>query len=138
MLHELKTDCGYFEETAKGNKLFEVRVDDRPYELGDFIALNEWDGSVYTGRCLLLKISSVLRARAFVKEGFVTLGLVPCFITVNEAETVPFSVSGRAPCIYGKKRQSVLKEVVQEVLVDLPEPTPIATDTAEDMFMPFN
>ena len=53
MIHALKIDPGYFEATQTGIKGFEVRKNDRPYNTGDFVALNEWNGEEYTGKCTL-------------------------------------------------------------------------------------
>ena len=78
MIHALKTDPKFFEATAAGIKDFEVRKNDRPYQQGDYIALNEWDGEQYTGKFILQKIVYILCDPEYCKEGYVTLGLKPC------------------------------------------------------------
>ena len=50
MLHELKTYPKYFQETIEGNKLFEIRKNDRNFKVGDVLLLKEWDNIKYTGR----------------------------------------------------------------------------------------
>ena len=50
MLHELKTYPKYFQETIEGNKLFEIRKNDRNFQVGDVLLLKEWDNIKYTGR----------------------------------------------------------------------------------------
>lgn len=52
MMHALKTDPEFFEEVAARNKGFEVRKNDRGYQVYDFAALNEWRVKEYTGRFL--------------------------------------------------------------------------------------
>ena len=52
MIHALKTEPVHFEASAAGIKGFEVRKNDRPYSPGDYVALNEWNGEGYTGKCL--------------------------------------------------------------------------------------
>ena len=41
MIHELKIRPEFFEACTSGNKTFEVRQFDRPFEIGDYLALNE-------------------------------------------------------------------------------------------------
>ena len=50
MIHALKIDPIYFDEVRNGNKRFELRNNDRDFHVGDYLALNEWDDDVYTGR----------------------------------------------------------------------------------------
>ena len=51
MKHFLKCWPEYFREVKAGRKLFEIRVNDRGYAVGDKLCLNEYDpvGKVYTG-----------------------------------------------------------------------------------------
>lgn len=50
MLHELKIYPKYFQETIEGNKPFEIRKNDRHFQVGDVLLLKEWDNIKYTGR----------------------------------------------------------------------------------------
>ena len=51
MKHFLKCWPEYFAEVKAGRKLFEIRVNDRGYAVGDTLCLEEYDpvGKVYTG-----------------------------------------------------------------------------------------
>jgi hypothetical protein len=49
MLHELKTWPAPFEATWRGEKRFELRLDDRSFELGDELLLREWDPKIAQG-----------------------------------------------------------------------------------------
>jgi len=80
MIHALKTAPVFFEASVAGLKGFEVRKNDRPYNTGDYVALNEWNGEGYTGRCTLHKIVYILSDPEYCKEGYVVLGLEPCAI----------------------------------------------------------
>lgn len=71
MIHALKTEPAYFEASAAGIKGFEVRKNDRPYSPGDYVALNEWNGECYTGKCTLHKIVYILSDTEYCKEGYV-------------------------------------------------------------------
>ena len=41
MAHELKTYPKYFQETIEGNKPFEIRKNDRNFQVGDVLILKE-------------------------------------------------------------------------------------------------
>ena len=77
MIHALKTLPEYFEAVRKGDKTFELRENDRDFRVGDYLALNEWDGEKYTGRALLAKITYMLDPNDIMAcvGGFVILGL---------------------------------------------------------------
>lgn len=83
MVHALKTEPLFFEASAAGVKEFEVRKNDRPFQPDDFVALNEWSGEKYTGRCMLKKIIYILVDPQYCKDGYVILGLEPCKITAR-------------------------------------------------------
>lgn len=57
MTHELKTYPKYFQETIEGNKPFEIRKNDRNFQVGDVLILKEWDNIKYSGR----EIGAVVR-----------------------------------------------------------------------------
>ena len=43
MIHELKVWPAYYERLVDGTKTFEVRKDDRGYQVGDVLVLREWN-----------------------------------------------------------------------------------------------
>lgn len=49
MVHVLKIQPKYFEMVKWGIKRFELRKDDRNYQVGDFIVLREYENGEYTG-----------------------------------------------------------------------------------------
>lgn len=99
MIHAVKCYPEFFKALADGSKPFEVRKNDRAYETGDLLAVNEFlpdedpytirsgmaDGSGefvrvmddgrYSGRCALFRITYVLDDPRFCKDGMVVLGL---------------------------------------------------------------
>lgn len=42
MIHELKTWPEFFDAVARGDKTFEVRKDDRGFQVGDELVLERW------------------------------------------------------------------------------------------------
>lgn len=61
MIHHLKIDPIHFESIVDGKKTFEIRKDDRPYEVGHILTLNEYDRELqeYTGDYVLADIVGV-------------------------------------------------------------------------------
>ncbi len=88
MIHEVKEMTEYFMPVIGGIKTFEVRKNDRNYQEGDYLALNEMveteEGLKHTGRSCLLKIIYVLDDERFCKEGYVVLGFRPCRVDTWE------------------------------------------------------
>lgn len=101
MIHSVKCSSNYFLDLLSGRKTFELRFNDRDYKVGDYLAVNETkhfahsddeisstsDNTVktlpdspesemaYSGRCLLYKITYVLKDAKFLVPGMVALGL---------------------------------------------------------------
>lgn len=42
MIHELKIEPEYLAGISNGSKTFEIRKNDRNFQRGDYLALNEW------------------------------------------------------------------------------------------------
>lgn len=75
--HELKTWPTFYEAVAAGDKTFELRKDDREFQVGDTLHLREWQPSGYTGRECKRRVTYVLtNAPNFgLMPGFAVLGL---------------------------------------------------------------
>lgn len=67
--------------TAK--KTFEIRLNDRPYQVGDLLALNEYlpEKDSYTDRSCVVIIDYIINDEMYCKTGFVVLGIKPCVVT---------------------------------------------------------
>ena len=80
MIHELKILPEYFEAVIEGRKTFEIRKNDRVFEIGDMLALNEYaDGKRYTGNSCLVYVDYILRGE-YCKEGYVVMSIKPCIV----------------------------------------------------------
>lgn len=76
-IHNLKTLPEYFAPALFDKKNFELRKDDREYEVGDLVRLDEWNGTDYTGRTTgARKIKYILRncEQYGLKDGYCILG----------------------------------------------------------------
>lgn len=75
--HELKIWPQYFRAVWDGTKTFEIRSNDRDFKVGDMLVLREFDpdDNEYTGSAICKKVSYILDDQAFVKEGYVVMGL---------------------------------------------------------------
>lgn len=84
-IHELKVWPPYFRAVKDGAKPFEIRYDDRGFEVGDKLFLREFsplgyykadEAAYYTGRTCIRKISYILRGKEWgLMDGYVVLGL---------------------------------------------------------------
>ncbi len=76
-IHELKILPKYFDEVASLNKQFELRRDDRDYQVGDLLLLKEFVNGEYTGRTFgCVQIRYILRncSEYGLTDGYCILG----------------------------------------------------------------
>jgi hypothetical protein len=82
--HELKTDSEVFRESENGCKDYEIRFNDRDFQLGDILILRETvytgaqmangEALIYTGRILRRCVVSKLEGYG-LKPGWVIMGV---------------------------------------------------------------
>jgi hypothetical protein len=78
MLHELKTHPQYFKRVFEGSKNFEVRKNDRDFQIGDTLKLAEWEpeNEQYTGRVIFKYVTYILHGGQFgIESGHCVMGL---------------------------------------------------------------
>ncbi|MBR2388075.1 MAG: DUF3850 domain-containing protein [Clostridia bacterium] len=75
-VHNVKCLTPFFKDVCAGIKTAEVRVDDRPYTVGDVLVLHEYDEDKLTGNSVRLCITHVFRDPRYCKEGFCVLSFV--------------------------------------------------------------
>jgi hypothetical protein len=78
--HALKSWPMFFEDLVAGAKTFEIRDDDRPFQVGDLLLLQEWNPKTktYTGRQTQRTITHIMRpsrATRGLETGYCILSL---------------------------------------------------------------
>ena len=76
-VHDLKCWLSYFFDIQRGAKNFEIRRNDRHYQVGDVLRLREWmlDQQHYTGRQISVLVKYITDFEQ--KPGFVVMGISP-------------------------------------------------------------
>lgn len=89
--HKLKTWPQFFESVVLGDKTFEVRKDDRGYQVGDTLLLEEWnpDTSFYTGRAHAVTVTYIARRTSDVITGAISDGYVIMSVVPHKAKEAP-------------------------------------------------
>lgn len=75
MTHILKILPEYYEAVILGAKTFEVRKDDRGYQIGDVLVLREWRNGKHTGRDVRVIVTYILRDSEYCKDGYCVIGI---------------------------------------------------------------
>lgn len=90
MIHQLKCERRFFEEVIAGRKTFEVRENDRDFQEGDYLALNEITtgedtpaGYCYTNRCCIVRVDYILEDEKYLQPGYVCMAIKPCGIVTG-------------------------------------------------------
>jgi len=79
--HELKIWPIYFASLAMGAKTFDVRLNDRDFQVGDVIKFREWEPVTqkYSGQLLTKQVVYIQSGGPGIKKDTVILGIAPCF-----------------------------------------------------------
>ena len=79
--HKLKVWSEYMDDLLNGKKSFEVRLNDRNFQVGDILILEEYDKEKkeYLSRNLSVEVTYLLNNKVFdaIKEGFVVMAIKP-------------------------------------------------------------
>ena len=80
--HELKCIHPLWRDVLDGVKTFELRKNDRDYQIGDVLVLNEFIrdaiGGRYTGASVRVRVVYTLTAGEWLAPGMIALGIVRC------------------------------------------------------------
>lgn len=100
MTHELKILPEYFDEVAIRRKTFEIRKNDRDYQVGDCLILKEWYRGKYTGRELKRYVS-------YIYHGDGTYGLPEGFCVMSIKTSLPNATLDVTVNQYGKNCMNI-------------------------------
>ena len=75
MVHGLKIAPNYFAKVVTKEKSFEVRYNDRNFQVGDILKLMEYTEGSYTGRFVYVKVTYILRDFEGLQPNFVVLSI---------------------------------------------------------------
>lgn len=80
MEHSIKIQKQYFDSMLKLQKTFEIRKNDRNYQINDTLILKEIDeNKVYTGRELIVKVTYIYKSPIHgLKLGYCIMAVRPC------------------------------------------------------------
>lgn len=76
-IHHVKCETVFFEDVVNDRKAFEVRKNDRDYQIGDDMVLMEWDKALqeFTGREERVTIIYMLEGYPGIEAGYCILGI---------------------------------------------------------------
>ncbi|CFB71225.1 DUF3850 domain-containing protein [Yersinia enterocolitica] len=74
--HDLKIRPEFFAPVRQGVKTAEIRLNDRNFQVGDLLELNEWNSGHFTGAFVVREITHVADISEF-KPGYVLLSMIP-------------------------------------------------------------
>jgi hypothetical protein len=88
MKHELKILPKWFEDVAHQKKTFEIRKNDRDYNVGDTLILKEWDRGKYTGREIKRTVSYIYYGDGNygLSDGYVVMAIRGARAVLDKAE----------------------------------------------------
>lgn len=74
--HELKIQSEYYEAVEDGSKRFELRKNDRGYQVGDILTLCEHKNNEYAGRSTMVVVTYMLSGAVHgLEDGYVILSI---------------------------------------------------------------
>ena len=73
--HYIKVLPEYYRAIERGEKTFEVRFNDRNYQVCDILHLQEWLNGGYTGREIIAEVTYLLDDINYCKDGFVIMSI---------------------------------------------------------------
>ncbi|WP_432702454.1 DUF3850 domain-containing protein [Lysinibacillus sphaericus] len=121
-VHELKIAPEYFGPVFDGIKTFEIRKDDRGYQVGDLLLLKEYENCAFTGKAVLKQVTYL--TADYQQPDYVTLAIKePDFDVLDSA----FGYNKAACLNMGYEPIWVLEEATDEDL----EESISAVDTAD-------
>ncbi|EAE3145193.1 TPA: DUF3850 domain-containing protein [Listeria monocytogenes] len=72
-VHELKILPEYYEDIVAGRKTFEIRKNDRDFQVGDYLILKEFKDGNHTGWKITVEVTYITDYEQ--KENYVVMGI---------------------------------------------------------------
>lgn len=85
-IHKLKIRPDFFKAVSAGEKKFEIRKNDRDFNVGDFLVLREYAENAYTGKQAIFKITYILADPEFLMPGYVAFSIQHCCTSADLME----------------------------------------------------
>jgi len=73
--HYIKILPEYYRAIESGKKTFEVRFNDRNYQVCDILHLQEWLNGGYTGREIIAEVTYIIDDPNYCKEGYIIMAM---------------------------------------------------------------
>jgi predicted RNA-binding protein with PUA-like domain len=85
-IHNLKSHTIYFKDIVKGIRTHELRKNDRGYQIGDLLFLQEWnvEDSKFTGDNILVKVTAMTSTDIPCAESKSALNPEFCILSVTK------------------------------------------------------
>lgn len=79
-VHTLKTHPAPFNAVLSGEKTFEFRLNDRDFQVGDYLNLCEWcpEKGEFTGRQVCMRVGYALYGGFGIPDGYCIMSILPC------------------------------------------------------------
>ncbi len=77
MKHYLKILPDYYQAVIDDSKTFEIRKNDRNFQVGDVLILNEFKER-YSGRWVAVKVIYILKNKEYLPKNYVAMSIRKC------------------------------------------------------------
>lgn len=76
-MHTVKCETEWLDAVIAGDKTFELRYDDRGYEVGDYLALEEWDPQTqeYKGQIVIVKVIYAFKDERWLQPNTIAMSI---------------------------------------------------------------
>ncbi|WP_019792344.1 DUF3850 domain-containing protein [Streptococcus sobrinus] len=75
MIHKIKLSNEFWSDVVNGRKTFELRKNDRNYQVGDYLLMKEVENSFPTSRECLVEVTYKLENYIGLQDGYCILGI---------------------------------------------------------------
>lgn len=80
MIHELKIDSDEFNAIISGKQSFVFGDNDRPFSVGDLLALNESDSHRWSENSCIVYVDLIMLSDEYLKKDKIVMAIKPCSV----------------------------------------------------------